>query len=121
MAFPDAVTSISFSAKSQTLQSAPLTRPGPGSTALPSYQVTHYKDTHTIINTYEAASSLHTCSQGIGIFSRSLYTACGMNLSAPRYTRLSWRNFRDVMSPWSCAERQQQSRCGQVAGERQHD
>eukprot|EP00955_Chlamydomonas_euryale_P118205 366523-Chlamydomonas_euryale.AAC.10 len=38
LAFPDAITSIS-SAKSQSLQRAPLTRPGPGSTAHPGYQV----------------------------------------------------------------------------------
>eukprot|EP00955_Chlamydomonas_euryale_P079195 363265-Chlamydomonas_euryale.AAC.5 len=33
LAFPDAITSIPSSAKSQSLQRAPLTRPGPGSTA----------------------------------------------------------------------------------------
>ena len=42
-----------------------------------------------------------TCSHGIGMFSKSLNTAWGTNFSAPRYTRLSCRNFRDVMSPWS--------------------
>eukprot|EP00955_Chlamydomonas_euryale_P063766 358768-Chlamydomonas_euryale.AAC.1 len=41
LAFPDAITSISSSAKSQSLQRAPLTRPGPGSIGHPSYRVAH--------------------------------------------------------------------------------
>eukprot|EP00955_Chlamydomonas_euryale_P010343 111134-Chlamydomonas_euryale.AAC.1 len=41
LAFPDAMTSISSAAKSQSLQRAPLTRPGPGSTAHPGYWVAH--------------------------------------------------------------------------------
>ena len=41
------------------------------------------------------------CSHGIGMFSSSFSTACGTYLSAPRYTRLSCRNFLLVMSPWS--------------------
>ena len=40
-----------------------------------------------------------TCCHGMGIFSSSLYTACGTNLSAPRYTRLSCLNFLEDMSP----------------------
>lgn len=43
-----------------------------------------------------------TCCQGIGMFSNSLYTACGTNFRAPRYTRLSCLNFLDDISPWSC-------------------
>ena len=45
------------------------------------------------------------------MFSSSLYTACGTNFSAPRYTRLSCRYLRLDMSPWSliilrrCCER----------------
>eukprot|EP00955_Chlamydomonas_euryale_P050960 354720-Chlamydomonas_euryale.AAC.2 len=41
LAFPDAITSISPAATSQSLQRAPITRPGPGSTALPGYRVAH--------------------------------------------------------------------------------
>eukprot|EP00955_Chlamydomonas_euryale_P014466 155486-Chlamydomonas_euryale.AAC.2 len=41
LAFADAITAIYSAAKSQSLQRAPLTRPGPGSTALPGYLVAH--------------------------------------------------------------------------------
>jgi hypothetical protein len=42
-----------------------------------------------------------TCSHGAGMASSSFMTACGTYLSAPRYTRLSCRNFLADMSPWS--------------------
>lgn len=35
------------------------------------------------------SSTSHTCSQGMGMFSSSLYTAWGTYFRAPRYTRLS--------------------------------
>ena len=37
----------------------------------------------------------------MGIFSNNLYTACGINFKAPKYTLLSDRNFLEDMSPWS--------------------
>ena len=46
-------------------------------------------------------SQCRACSHGIGMFSSNLNTACGTNFRAPKYTRLSWRNLRELMSPWS--------------------
>ena len=51
--------------------------------------------------TWYSARTLRTCSQGHGMFSSSFMIACGTNLSAPRYTRLSVRYLRELMSPWS--------------------
>ena len=51
--------------------------------------------------TWYSTRTCLTCCHGMGMFSSSLYTAWGTNLRAPRYTRLSWRNMRDDMSPWS--------------------
>ena len=51
--------------------------------------------------TWYSTGTFRTCSQGIGMFSSSLYTAWGTNFSAPRYTRLSCRYLRLDMSPWS--------------------
>eukprot|EP00955_Chlamydomonas_euryale_P040186 351613-Chlamydomonas_euryale.AAC.2 len=50
LTFPDAITSISSAAKSQPSQRAPRTRPGPGSTAHPGYQVAHKEGLHNIIH-----------------------------------------------------------------------
>eukprot|EP00955_Chlamydomonas_euryale_P039224 351330-Chlamydomonas_euryale.AAC.1 len=48
IAFPHATTSVSSAAKSQSLQRAPFTRPGPGSTAHPGYRVAHQEGLHNI-------------------------------------------------------------------------
>ena len=58
------------------------------------------------------ANTPPTCSQGMGMFSSSLYTAWGTYLSAPRYTRLSWRNLRLLMSPWSRMTWRRRGRAG---------
>eukprot|EP00955_Chlamydomonas_euryale_P057900 356920-Chlamydomonas_euryale.AAC.2 len=55
-----------FFAKSQSLQRAPLTRPGSGSTALTGYHVSHYKGLHNISHSRHGERKTMSYAQSVG-------------------------------------------------------
>eukprot|EP00955_Chlamydomonas_euryale_P090542 364555-Chlamydomonas_euryale.AAC.1 len=63
---PACTTGVPPRAKPQSLQTAPLTRPGPGSTAHPGYLVAYMEGLHNISQSRHGERKTASCVQPVG-------------------------------------------------------